>query len=155
MSLFNTESSKNELNIGNRVRIKEDNKMKNIEKYYDNTEIGLPHKNVKKFTEIESNAGNVVDLGCGAGRDTVYLIKNGWNVLAIDRKDVENRIKKRLKQEELDRFKFQRQDFENVVLPENNLLVANFSLPFCNKDKFNELWNKVEKSILPNRTLCW
>ena len=89
------------------------------------------------------------------GNDTVYLIKNGWNVLAIDREDVENRIKKRLKQEEIDRFKFQRQDFENVVLPENNLLVANFSLPFCNKDKFNELWNKVEKSILPNRIFCW
>ena len=155
MDLFNTEDSKNELNIGNRVRIKEDNKMRNIEKYYDNTEIDLPHKNVKKFTEIESNTGNAIDLGCGAGRDTVYLIKNGWNVLAIDREDVDNRIKKRLKQEELDSFKFQRQDFENVVLPENNLLIANFSLPFCNKDKFNELWNKVEKSILPNRILCW
>ena len=129
--------------------------MRNTEKYYDNTEIDLPHKNIKKFTEIESNAGNAIDLGCGAGRDTVYLIRNGWNVLAIDREDVENRIKKRLKQEELDRFEFQRQDFENVVLPENNLLVANFSLPFCNKDKFNELWNKVEKSILPNRILCW
>ena len=129
--------------------------MRNIEKYYDNTEIDLPHKNVKKFIEIESNAGNAIDLGCGAGRDTIYLIKNGWNVLAIDREDVDNRIKKRLKQEELDRFTFKRQNFENVVLPENNLLIANFSLPFCNKDKFNELWNKVEKSILPNRILCW
>ena len=155
MDLFNTEDSKNELNIGNRVRIKEDNKMRNIEKYYDNTEIDLPHKNVAKFIEIESNVGNAIDIGCGAGRDTVCLIKNGWNVLAIDRENVENRIKKRLKQEEFDKFKFKRQDFENVVLTENNLLVANFSLPFCNKDKFNELWNKVEKSILPNRILCW
>lgn len=129
--------------------------MRSIEKYYNNTEIDLPHKNVEKFIEIESNVGNAIDLGCGAGRDTVCLIKNGWNVLAIDREDVENRIKKRLKQEELDRFKFQRQSFENVVLPENNLLVANFSIPFCNKDKFKELWNKIEKSILSNRILCW
>ena len=129
--------------------------MRNIEKYYDNTEIDLPHKNVEKFIKIESNVGNAIDLGCGAGRDTVYLIKNGWNVLAIDRENVENRIKKRLEQEELDKFKFQRQDFENVVLPENNLLIANFSIPFCNKDKFKELWNKIEKSILPNRILCW
>ena len=60
--------------------------MRNIEKYYDNTEIDLPPKNVEKFIKIESNVGNAIDLGCGAGRDTVYLIKNGWNVLAIDRK---------------------------------------------------------------------
>ena len=84
----------------------------------------------------------------------MYIKKNGWKVKEIEREDVDNRIKKRLKQEELDRFKFQRQDFENVVLPENNLLVANFSLPFCYKDKFKKLWNKIEKSILPNRILC-
>ena len=127
-----------------------------MEKYYNNTENAQPNKTIIYFiNKINPMPGNAIELGCGAGRDTKYLIKKGWNVLAIDREDVENRIKKRLKQEELDRFEFQRQDFENVVLPENNLLVANFSLPFCNKDKFNELWNKVEKSILPNRILCW
>ena len=128
--------------------------MRNIEKYYDNKEIDLPHKNVKKFTEIESNAGNAIDLGCGAGRDTVYLIKNKWNVLAIDRENVEDRIRKRLDEEELKRFEFQRQDFENIVLEENNLVVANFCLPFCNKNKFYKLWDKINKSILPNRIFC-
>ena len=106
--------------------------MRNIEKYYNNTEIDLPHKNVKTFVEIESNTGKAIELGCGAGRDTVYLIKNKWNVLSIDRENVEDRIRKRLNEEELKRFRFQRQDFENIVLEENNLLVANFCLPFCN-----------------------
>ena len=128
--------------------------MRNIEKYYDNTEIDLPRKNVKKFIEIESKTGNAIDLGCGAGNDTVYLIKNKWNVLAIDRENVENRIRKRLNEEELKRFRFQRQDFENIVLEETSLLVANFSLPFCNKNKFYELWNKINKSVLPNRIFC-
>lgn len=129
--------------------------MRKIEKYYDNTEIGIPHKNVKKFIEIESNAGKAIDLGCGAGSDTIYLIRNKWNVLAIDRENVEERIIKRLNKEELKRFRFQRQDFENIVLEENNLLVANFCLPFCNKNKFYELWDKINKSILPNRIFCW
>ena len=129
--------------------------MKSIEKFYNNTEIELPHMNVKKFIEMNYDIGNAIELGCGAGRDTVFLIKNRWKVLAIDREDVEDRIRKRLTQSEAERFTFRKQDFENVILQKNNLVVANFSLPFCNKDKFNELWNKVEKSILPNRILCW
>lgn len=128
--------------------------MKNIEKYYDNTEKNSPRKNVQKIIEIEPNPGKAIGLGCGAGNDTIYLIKNGWQVLAIDKEDVEGRIKKRLNQEEQERFRFKRQNFENATLEENNLLVANFSLPFCNKNKFDELWNKINKSILPNRIFC-
>ena len=125
--------------------------MKKIEKYYDNTQTNLPHKNVKKFIEIEPKVGKAIDLGCGAGRDTVYLIQNKWNVIAIDKEDVEDRIRKRLNLEELNQFKFQRQNFENIVLPKNNLVSANFSLSFCEKDKFQKLWDKIEKSISTNR----
>jgi len=28
------------------------------------------------------------------------------------------------------------------------LIIANYCLPFCNKDKFEELWNKIKMSIL-------
>ena len=129
--------------------------MKNIEKYYDNTETDLPHKNVKKFIEMKIKAGNAIELGCGAGRDTIYLIKNGWNVISIDMENVENRIRKRLEQEEIEHFKFQRQEFENIILEESNLLVANFSIPFCNKNKFCELWNKINNSILSERLFRW
>lgn len=129
--------------------------MKNIEKYYDNTESCSPRKNVKYFVEeIREKPKKAIELGCGAGNDTVYLIKNNWKVLAIDREDVEKRIRKRLKQEELERFRFQKQNFENVALEENNLLVANFCLPFCDKNKFEELWDKISKSILPKRIFC-
>ena len=69
---------------------------KNIEKYYDNTENEMPNYTVKKFIELNVEPGNAVELGCGAGRDTVYLIRNGWNVLAIDREDVETRIVSKL-----------------------------------------------------------
>lgn len=129
--------------------------MNNIERYYDNTEVDIPHKNIKYFIEkIQTKEGNAIELGCGAGRDTIYLIKNNWNVLAIDREDVEKRITKRLNNDELKRFKFKKEEFEKLNLEKNNLLVANFSLPFCNKDKFNELWNKINESILSNRVFC-
>lgn len=130
--------------------------MRKIEKYYDNTEIDLPHKNVKKFIEeIETNKGKAIELGCGAGRDTIYLIKNGWEVIAIDRENVESRIIKKLTHNEATKFRFQKQDFEKAILEENNLIVANFSLPFCSQKEFYKLWEKISDSILPNRTFCW
>lgn len=122
--------------------------MYNIEKYYDTTEDAMPNYLVRKFVELNTNPGNAVELGCGAGRDTMYLIKNGWNVLAIDREDVGERISKKLNEKELNKFRFSKQRFENLNLERNNLIVANFSLPFCNKNSFGELWNKINESIL-------
>ena len=83
-----------------------------------------------------------------AGNDTVYLIKNNWNVLAIDRESVEERIAKRLNNEELEKFRFQKQNFESLELEKNNLIVANYCLPFCNKNNFKELCDKINHSIL-------
>jgi len=62
--------------------------MRSIEKYYDNTKNAEPNYIVKEFIKLNVRPGNAVELGCGAGRDTVYLIKNGWNVLAIDKENV-------------------------------------------------------------------
>jgi len=130
--------------------------MRNIEKYYNNTESEKPRNNVQYFiNKVKCNPGKATELGCGAGNDTVYLIKNSWNVLAIDREDVEERISKRLEKEELAKFTFQKQDFETLKLEENNLIVANYSLPFCNKDKFEKLWNEIKRSIVHNRIFCW
>ena len=122
--------------------------MSNIEKYYENTANANPNYTVKKFIELNVKPGNAIELGCGAGRDTIYLIKNGWNVLAIDREDVSSRIQSKLNKEEVKKFKFSQQKFENIKLEKNNLVVANFSIPFCNKNNFKELWNKINNSIL-------
>ncbi len=116
-------------------------------KYYENTKGALPHSIVKKFISMSPTPKKAIDLGCGAGRDTIYLIEHGWNVLAIDRENVERLIFEKLNQEQQKRLKFSKQNFENVKLEDANLIVANFSLPFCNKIYFNEFWNKVINSI--------
>ena len=121
--------------------------MKDAKKYYEKTKNALPHENVEEFLKIENKRGKAIDIGCGAGRDTVFLIKNNWNVLAIDREDTKEIISGKLNAEELKRFRFIKQDFENIKLEENDLVVANFSIPFCNRNDFNELWNKIVGSI--------
>lgn len=125
--------------------------MKSIEQYYNNTQSENPRENVSYFiNEIKCNPSNAIELGSGAGNDTVYLIKNNWNVCAIDREDVEGRITNRLNKQELERLSFKKQEFENLKLEKSNLIVANYCLPFCNKDKFKELWDKIKESISPN-----
>ena len=69
-------------------------------------------------------------------------------MLAIDKEDVESRIITRLSKEEQKKFKFSNQKFESIKLEKNNLVVANFSLPYCNKNNFKELWDKIDESIL-------
>lgn len=110
----------------------------------------MPNKNVRELIELKRETGNAIELGCGAGRDTKLLLENGWNVLAIDKEDVSNIITEKLNQEELNKFRFQKQEFESLELEATNLIVANFSLPFCGKNKFNEMWNKIKNSILLN-----
>lgn len=123
--------------------------MKNIKKYYDNTESEKPRKNIQYFIEkVKYNPGKAIELRCGARNDTVYLIKNNWNVFAIDRENVEERIAKRLNNEEREKFRFQKQNFESIELEKINLIVANYCLPFCNKNNFAELWNKINDNIL-------
>ena len=129
--------------------------MGNIQKYYENTENALPHPMVKKFINMNSNPKYAIDLGCGVGRDTIYLIKNGWKVLSIDKENTREIISSKLDNEELENFNFKCQEFENIELEKNDLLVANFSIPFCNKDYFNEFWNKISNSILKERIFCW
>ena len=81
--------------------------------------------------------------------------KNNWNVLAIDREDTREIIEQKLDTEELNRFEFSCQNFENIDLKESDLIVANFSIPFCSKNYFNEFWNKIIDSISEGRILCW
>ena len=85
-----------------------------------------------------------------ANNTSYNVIPINVNILAIDKNDVEERISKRLSQEELKRFRFSKQSFEDVVLEKCELIVSNFSLSFCDKDKFNELWDKIQNSIISN-----
>lgn len=124
---------------------------KNAERYYSNTESDIPTPNVKYFLEnCKVSPKQAIDLGCGAGNDTVYLINNGWDTIAIDKENVAERISKRLKPKQLSKFKFQNQRFEEIKLEKCNLLVANYSLSFCPKEKFEEFWKKINNSIEQN-----
>lgn len=125
--------------------------MENIEKYYENTKNAMPHKNVERFIKHEPIIGKAIDLGCGAGRDTVFLIKNNWNVTAIDKENTKQIIEQKLTDIEKNRFKFKCQNFEDIRMEKNDLVISNYSIPFCNKKYFKTFWKKVVDSISDGR----
>lgn len=90
---------------------------------------------------------NAIDLGCGSGNETVYMVKNGIKVLVIDRQLNQDFILNRLSDNEKKMISFKESSFEDVELPRTNLLTAFFSIPFCNPNNFDELWNKIYNSI--------
>ncbi len=90
---------------------------------------------------------NAVDLGCGSGNESVYLLKRGINVTCIDFKLNKKLILDRLDTSEIKHVSFIEDSFEDVILPKTELLMAFFSIPFCSPNKFDLLWNKIYKCI--------
>jgi len=87
----------------------------------------------------------IVDLGCGPGRDALYYLKQGHNVLAID---FENYalylLEERAESKKLTCLKTTEASFQNMKLPDNtDLISAGLSLPFVPRKDFDNVWRKI------------
>lgn len=91
------------------------------------------------------------DIGCGSGRDTIELLRNGWKVYASDKEQSAiNRLLKNLPANKNFDVEVSVSSFEELILPESNLVNASYCLPFCKPEYFYELWEKIEGSITSN-----
>ena len=125
--------------------------MKNIEDYYIKTSGANPHKNIIEFiNKTDVKPGIAIDLGCGAGRDTLFLLNSNWRVYAVDREDTSQLIKSQLPIKYMKNFEFIHSSFSEFEFLKNDLTVANYSLPFCHPAKFKLVWNRLVESIKPN-----
>jgi SAM-dependent methyltransferase len=97
-----------------------------------------------------------VDLGCGDGRDTVELLRRGWQVLGIDAQpEAIDRLRSR-PDIDRDRLETQVTRFQDLVsLPPNvDLINASFSLQFCPQPDFPILWQKITTALRPGGRFC-
>lgn len=93
------------------------------------------------------NFNSVVDLGCGSGNDTVYMLKKGKKVTAIDGSLNEEFIISRINEDEQKRLVLDSHNFEDVLIPKTDVVLSLFSLPFCKPSEFNNLWNKINNAL--------
>ncbi len=91
-----------------------------------------------------------IELGFGAGNDTLELLRRGWRVLAIDGQEgaarfLARRVPARLRS----RLTILVAPMEGITLPSTDLVYASFSLPFCDPGRFPELWSEIGRAVRP------
>ena len=100
--------------------------------------------NIKRFQA----PGGAIDLGCGAGGASLYLLGQGWQVLAVDGQEAAIRtLLEKVPVELAPRLKTLVLPFEELSIPNADLIWAGRSLPFCHPDEFDRLWGKIAAAL--------
>jgi tellurite methyltransferase len=116
--------------------------------YYAANEGRSPREELVEVLDRFPAPGSAVDLGCGAGVDTVSMLDRGWTVLAID---AEPEAIDRLRSRAGDRsaLRTELSSMEDVVIPQVDLVWASYSLFFCDPGRFPEVWGRIGAAIRP------
>jgi tellurite methyltransferase len=94
--------------------------------------------------------GEAVDLGCGAGIDTVAMLECGWRVLATDaEEEAIALLRQRVPPALAPRLRTRVARMEALELPRVDLVWAGFSLFFCPPERFQDVWTKIRRAIVP------
>lgn len=94
--------------------------------------------------------GLVVDLGCGAGRDCLPLLRAGWRVVAIDREaSAIERLRAAAPSDRSGELETRQESFETADLPAADLIISCFALPLTPKPAFPGLWRRIIASLKP------
>lgn len=123
--------------------------------YYEKTLNKEPHEICKKSLEFCANTGTVIDLGCGTGRDTLFFLERGYNVVAVDREErsidiIRNAVAGRYD----DKIKLINADFTKIELMPAVLVNAAFALFFCSREDLDGLIKKIYDSLEYGGCFC-
>jgi tellurite methyltransferase len=95
-------------------------------------------------------AGSAIDLGCGTGRESIFLLERGWQVLAIDQQaSAIQTLRSSAAPDMAGRLQALVAAFETLDLPPADLIWAGISLPFCHPSQFDTLWRKICSALVP------
>ena len=122
---------------------------------YAYLKLGKPPRNiVKKALQSIQGPGIAIDFGSGVGNETLYLLKKGYTIIAIDaeKKALELMRSRDDIQPYLPHLTTLLSSFEKIdwlALPKVDLFVASFSLPFVKPEFFKEVWHHIVQQIKP------
>lgn len=117
---------------------------KNWRPYYQLTKDLPPSTGLVKAIELLGKTGEALDLGCGAGRDTRYLLAYGFKVTAVDRDAASLSMLIELPTEQL---RLVQSSFEVFTFEHYDLVNAHYALPFLQKDQFSSVFAPLKASL--------
>jgi len=118
--------------------------------YYRENEGREPRARLLQVLGSFEHPGEAVDLGCGAGIDTLAMLERGWRVFATDAEDEAiQRTRDRVPPELEPRLRTLLTPMEEVDLPTVDLVCASFSLFFCDPARFGDVWSRIGRAVVP------
>jgi len=122
--------------------------------YYAKKELKPSESLIKALTYFDTTVfknQTAIDLGCGNGRDTLFLLSKGFNVYAIDSSpDSIKIINENISQKDREKLILECTSFNEANWRNALLINASYCLPFCKKENFKSVWSNLEKSIQSN-----
>lgn len=119
--------------------------------YYESVKDEEPHSTLMRaiafFKESGIETGQAVDLGSGVGRDTKFLLESRWKVFSVDSSAESLKRLEALDEHKSDALVCCLADFVEADFPRADLVNASLSLPFCEPDRFSDLWRNICNSL--------
>ena len=123
--------------------------------FYDATEDREPRESLLAGLEAvgEDLPRAAIDVGFGAGNETVALLERGWSVTAID---AEREAADILRERVGDRpdLRIVTARYADADYPPASLVYAGYSLPFCDPGSFDDVWERITGALRPGGVFC-
>ena len=117
-------------------------------RFYGFTKDSPPWPLMVRAAELAPRKGRALDLGAGAGRDTRYLLEQGFEVTAVDAEPQAVALLGALAQS---RLRVVHSSFEDFAFETEtyDLISAQFALPFMPRDHFAGVFARLKAALAP------
>ncbi len=117
--------------------------------FYSFTKDSPPWPLLMRAAALAPSGGRALDLGAGAGRDTRYLLGQGFQVTAVDAEPRSVTLLAALPQDHLQVVESSFEDFD-FASATYDLISAQYALPFMPRERFATVFGQLKAALAPS-----